>query len=250
MAIEHDADFLRAISNCYLNQPLKKALAPEVYHRMLAVLGRHHSYAKVVKASAVAQVCVCRNASGGSGRTFKVISSYGDHIVLSQSEIFTPADPYTALEQAARAAIQPQIAEAARKFWSTQEKRLGYDPAVGVPCPVNPTVTIIKRQRKTWDVDHWGAYTTFSLLLKQWVREHNIRVEGINFNHNRTRFAAASRHHEEHWAEFHRRHAVLKVISSNANRAKGGAAGFADEKRRWKQDHPHEYKNIQLTESK
>jgi len=138
------------------------------------------------------------------------------------SEIFTPACPWTALEQSARAAIHGQILEAGRVFWKKQEQKLGYNAEEGVPCPINSSQMMIKKHRRTWDVDHFGNNTTFSLLLARWVNENKIDVSRINFNHNRTRFSVrtpstalyvgwtddrlqvASRHHEEHWAEWHR----------------------------------------------
>jgi len=80
--IKDDHDFLRTIQNCFVNRPLKRELSEPCFHRMLAILSRHHSYNRVVKRSKVVGVYVSRML-GGSGRVFRVVTSYGDNIILS-----------------------------------------------------------------------------------------------------------------------------------------------------------------------
>ena len=94
-----------------------------------------------------------------------------------------------------------------------------------------------RRRRAGWDVDH--VTPTFSVLVKQWVKTTNRDPLKMRFNMNKTMFHPECWQTCESWQHFHKRYAKLAVISSSANRSKGGVAAFGAEKKALKRAGPY-----------
>lgn len=232
--IRSDEEFMSTIARMFKCTGLKKKLREPEFHRALLILSKHPEYKNSVR-SKVIDIAVQSNYYG-SGSVYALQMTRGLKQTLSMKQIFHPSCPYECLETVGRRSIQSQITSFVMQFWKQH-------PSGVVNCPVSGDL-IRKSDRKSYDVDHWGK--GFDELLKSWVVSQSVPVTQLKYNLNKTALLKCSEHWMRDWEEYHRRHAVLKVLSSSANRSKSGIAAFANEKHRYRLANPFKYQPVNM----